>query len=59
VPVDVSASVLDTRRLGLLAVSIVLIALAIGVLMIGRRRRRARAPIPRFGVHSRGGETMR
>jgi hypothetical protein len=59
VPVDVSASVLNTRRLGLLALAVVLVVLAVGVLMIGRRRRRARAPIPRFGVHSRGGETMR
>jgi hypothetical protein len=59
VPIDVSASVLDTRRLGLLALAVVLVVLAIIVLMIGRRRRRARGPIPRFGVHSREGEIMR
>jgi hypothetical protein len=59
VPIDVSASVLNTRRLALLGLAVVLVVVAIVVLMIGRRRRRARAPIPRFGVHSREGETIR
>jgi hypothetical protein len=59
VPIDVSGSVLNTRRLTLLAVAVAFVVLAIVVLMVGRRRRRARAPIPRFGVHSREGEIMR
>jgi len=59
VPIGVSGSVLNTRRLTLLAVAVVFVVLAIVVLTIGRRRRRARAPIPRFGVHSREGEIMR
>ncbi|HXY92979.1 MAG TPA: hypothetical protein VEP49_10920 [Acidimicrobiia bacterium] len=58
-PVDASASVLDTRRVVLLGIAVVLVVLAVVVLLIGRRRRRARAPIPRFEVHSREGETMR
>jgi hypothetical protein len=59
VPIGASASVLNTRRLTLLGLAVACIVAAIAVLMIGRRRRRAKAPIPRFGVHSRRGETMR
>jgi hypothetical protein len=59
VPIDASTSVLNVRRLALLAVAVLLVVLAIVVLLIGRRHRRARAPIPRFAVHSRKGETMR
>jgi hypothetical protein len=59
VPVDVTSSVLDTRRLALLGLAVVLVIAAIVALLVGRRRRRARGPIPRFEVHSRGGETIR
>ena len=59
VPIDVSTSIVNTRRLVLLAVAVVLVVLAIVVLLIGRRRRRARAPVRRFEVHARDGETMR
>jgi hypothetical protein len=59
VPVEASTSVLNTRRFLLLGVAVVLVIAAIGVLFIGRRRRRARAPLPHFSVHSKRGETMR
>jgi hypothetical protein len=59
VPIDVSTSIVNTRRLALLALAVVLLVLAIVVLLIGRRRRRARAPMRRFEVHARDGETMR
>ena len=59
VPVDVTSSVLNTRRLALLALAVVLLIAAVVALMVGRRRRRARGPIPRFEVHSREGETIR
>jgi hypothetical protein len=59
VPLDVSTSILNTRRLLLLALAVVLMVLAIVVLLIGRRRRRARAPMHRFEVHARDGEIMR
>jgi hypothetical protein len=59
VPIDVSTSIVNTRRLTLLAIAVVLVVLAIVVLLIGRRRRRARAPVRRFAVHARDGETMR
>jgi hypothetical protein len=59
VPVDVTSSVLDTRRLALLGLAVVLAIAAVVALMVGRGRRRARGPIPRFEVHSREGETIR
>ena len=59
VPIDVSTSIVNTRRLVLLALAVVLVVLAIVVLLIGRRRRRAHAPVRRFEVHARDGETMR
>src|SRR5262245_42486105 len=59
VPINASTSVLNVRRIALLALAAFLVVLAIVVLMIGRRQRRARAPIRRFAVHSRKGETMR
>ncbi len=59
VPIDVSTSMLDTRRLALLGLAAVLAVLAVVALLVGRRRRRARGPIPRFEVHARDGETMR
>jgi hypothetical protein len=59
VPIDVSTSIVNTRRLALLGLAVVLLLLAIGVLFIGRRRRRARAPVHRFEVHARDGELMR
>jgi hypothetical protein len=59
VPIDVSTSIVNTRRIGLLVLAVVLVVLAIVVLLIGRRRRRARAPVRRFEVHARDGETMR
>jgi hypothetical protein len=59
VPVDVTSSVLDTRRLALLGLAVVLVIAAVVSLLVGRRRRRARGPIPRFEVHSREGETIR
>jgi hypothetical protein len=58
-PIAASTSILNTRRLVLLALAVIFVILAIVVLLIGRRRRRARAPIPRFAVHSREGEMMR
>jgi hypothetical protein len=58
-PFDVTTSVLNTRRLAWLGLAVVLVVLAILVLLVGRRRRRAREPIPRFAVHSREGETIR
>jgi hypothetical protein len=58
-PVDVSTSIVNTRRITLLVIAVVLVVLAIVVLLIGRRRRRARAPVRRFEVHARDGETMR
>ena len=57
VPIQLSTSILNTRRMALLAV--VLVVLAIVVLFIGRRRRRARSPVRRFEVHARDGQTMR
>jgi len=54
VPVDVSSSVLNTRRLALLGLAVVLFIAAGVALMVGRRRRRARGPIPRFDPHSGG-----
>ncbi len=59
VPVDVTSSVLNTRRLALLALAVVLLIAAVVALMVGRRRRRAHGRIPRFEVHSREGETIR
>jgi hypothetical protein len=59
VPVDVTSSVSNTRRLALLGLAVVLVIAAIVALLVGRRRRRARGPIPRFEVHSREGETIR
>jgi hypothetical protein len=59
VPIDVSTSIVNTRRIGLLVLAVVLVVLAIVVLLIGRRRRRARAPVRRFEVHARDGEIMR
>jgi hypothetical protein len=55
----VTSSVLDTRRLALLGLAVVLVIAAVVSLLVGRRRRRARGPIPRFEVHSREGETIR
>jgi hypothetical protein len=55
VPIDVSTSILNTRRLALLGLAAVLVVLAIVALLVGRRRRRARGPIPRFEVHAREG----
>jgi hypothetical protein len=54
VAVDASSSVTNTRRLALLGLAVVLVIAAIVALMIGRRRRRARAPIPRFDPHAGG-----
>lgn len=59
VPIDVSTSIVNTRRIALLTIAVVLVVLAVVVLLIGRRRRRARAPVRRFAVHARDGETMR
>ncbi|MEX1006532.1 MAG: hypothetical protein WD271_01655 [Acidimicrobiia bacterium] len=59
VPIDLSTSILNTRRLALLGLAAVLVVLAIVALLVGRRRRRARGPIHRFDVHARDGETMR
>lgn len=59
VPIDVSTSILNTRRLVLLGLAVVLVVLAIVALLVGRHRRRARRPIHRFDVHARDGETMR
>ncbi len=59
VPIQLSTSILNTRRLALLALAVVLVVLAIVVLFIGRRRRRARSPVRRFEVHARDGQTMR
>jgi hypothetical protein len=59
VPIDVSTSIVDTHRIALLALAAVLAVLAIVALLVGRRKRRARGPIPRFEVHARDGETMR
>jgi hypothetical protein len=55
VPIDVSTSILNTRRLALLGLAAVLVVLGIVALMVGRRRRRSRGPIPRFEVHAREG----
>ncbi|HEY7104987.1 MAG TPA: hypothetical protein VH986_01145 [Acidimicrobiia bacterium] len=54
VDVDTMASVTNTRRLALLGLAVVLVIAAIVALMVGRRKRRARAPIPRFDPHSGG-----
>lgn len=42
VPIDASTSVLDTRRIGLIAVAAILIVLALVILLGGRRRRHRR-----------------
>ena len=55
IPIDVSTSILNTRRLVLLGLAVVLVVLAIVALLVGRRQRRARGPIPRFEVHARDG----
>jgi hypothetical protein len=59
VPFDVSASNLDTRRLALLGLAVLLAVLAIVVLLTGRRRRFARGPIRRFEVHARASDPRR
>ena len=55
-PVEAESSVLDTRRIFLVLLAVVLVAIAVMVFFGGRhsrRRARARAPIPRFDPHGR------
>lgn len=54
--IDASSSVRDTRRIVLVVVALVLLAIAVAVWFGGRHsryRHRSRQPIPRFDLHSR------
>ena len=57
VPVDVTSSVLNTRRLVLLGLAVVLVIAAIVALLVGRRRRRAARPDPALRGALAGGRS--